>query len=83
MNCPEHLVAKAFGGRVWLWLYWRDVPRKMIPLRVWLSPLRYQITINAFGWHKIINQSGHWHGKLKYLVGRMFDKDYGIVKVRR
>jgi len=24
-------------------MYWHDVPRHMIPLRVWLNPLRYEL----------------------------------------
>ena len=43
MYCPEH---KVFGHpMLWVWMYWRDVPRDRIPLRVWLNPLRYEISI--------------------------------------
>ena len=32
MYCPEH---KVFGHpMLWVWMYWRDVPRHTIPLRV-------------------------------------------------
>ena len=34
MYCPEHLIFKAFGERVYLWLYWHDVPPEMIPHRL-------------------------------------------------
>lgn len=60
MYCPEHLVCKAFGERVYLWMYWRDVPREKIPLRVWLNPLRYELFIRAFGRVVKINSNGHW-----------------------
>ena len=60
MYCPEHLVCKAFGGRVYLWMYWLDVPRETIPLRVWLNPLRYELSIRAFGRVVTINSEGHW-----------------------
>lgn len=43
MKCPEHLV---FKSRIlWVWMYWRDVRRELIPLRVWLNPLNYEISI--------------------------------------
>lgn len=58
MNCPEHLVLKAFRGRLWVWLYWRDVPRETIPLRIWLNPLRYEITVHAFGKAWTVNRYG-------------------------
>lgn len=47
MNCPEHLLFKVRG--VYVWLYWRDVPRETIPLVVWLNPLRYEISGHVFG----------------------------------
>jgi len=56
MNCPEHLLFKAFNGRLYVWMYWRDVPRRIIPRRVWLNPLRYEIVIRAFGRRLIINR---------------------------
>ena len=43
MNCPEHLVFKGFSDRLYIWLYWYDVSRDRVPLRVWLNPLRYEI----------------------------------------
>ena len=58
MYCPEHLVLKAFGGRLWVWMYWRDVPRETIPLSVWLNPLRYEVSIHAFGKRLTINREG-------------------------
>ncbi|WP_439702421.1 hypothetical protein [Frateuria sp. GZRR33] len=58
MYCPEHLVLKAFGGRLWVWMYWRDVPRETIPLRVWLNPLRYEVSIHAFSKRLTINREG-------------------------
>lgn len=58
MNCPEHLVLKAFRGHLWVWVYWHDVPRETIPLRVWLNPLRYEVTARAFGKTWTINRYG-------------------------
>lgn len=57
MYCPEHLAYKGLGDRVYIWLYWRDVPRERIPLRVWLNPLRYEISIRLpnyrfFRWNR-------------------------------
>jgi hypothetical protein len=60
MYCPEHLIFKAFGERVYLWLYWHDVPPEMIPLRVWMNPLRYELFIRAFGRVVKINPHGRW-----------------------
>lgn len=43
MYCPEH---KVFGSRlIWVWMYWRDVRRETIPLRVWLNPLNYEVSV--------------------------------------
>ena len=48
MYCPEH---KVFGSRlVWVWMYWRDVPRETIPLRVWLNPLNYEVSLFTWTW---------------------------------
>lgn len=58
MYCPEHLVLKAFGDRVYLWMYWRDVRRESIPLRIWLNPLRYELFIRAFGRVWTLNPEG-------------------------
>jgi len=62
MNCPEHLVLKAFDSNLWIWMYWHDVPRETIPLRVWLNPLRYQIsfTYGNGGNRIVINREGRW-----------------------
>jgi len=57
MHCPEHLVFKAHG--VYLWMYWRDVPRHTIPRRVWLNPLRYELCVHAFGRVVRFNRVGH------------------------
>ena len=64
MNCPEH---KVFGSRlVWVWMYWRDVPRETIPLRVWLNPLNYEVSLFTWTWGNsrrrlvTINREGQW-----------------------
>ncbi len=64
MNCPEH---KVFGSRlVWVWMYWRDVPRETIPLRVWLNPLNYEVSLFTWTWGNgrrrlvTINPRGQW-----------------------
>ncbi len=41
MYCPEHIVLNI--GRFMLTMYWHDVPRRLIPWRVWLNPLRYEL----------------------------------------
>lgn len=59
MYCPEHLVL--MKGPLSVWMYYADVPRRSIPLRVWLNPLRYQVT-----WRRrqkrsiVINREGNW-----------------------
>lgn len=60
MYCPEHLIFKALNDRVYLWLYWRDVRRETIPLRVWLNPLRYELFIRAFRRVFVLNREGQW-----------------------
>lgn len=58
MHCPEHLV---FQSRVvWVWMYWRDVPRATIPLSVWLNPLNYEVSVYLFGRRVCINPHGRW-----------------------
>ena len=42
MYRPEHSNLEAdWCG--W-WMYWRDVPRETILLRVWLNPLNYEVS---------------------------------------
>lgn len=62
MNCPEHLVFKARW--VYVWMYWRDVPRETIPLRIWLNPLRYEVVVCGLGRHYTINRYGAWVHRL-------------------
>ena len=64
MNCPEHLV---FGKRgIWVWLYWHDVPRRLIPLSVWLNPLRYQVSYVRNGRQVfILNREGQCWGRMR------------------
>jgi len=80
VNCPEHLVFNGFGGNVYLWMYWHDVPRHMIPLRIWLNPLRYELFIRLPRRDRTrgdriitINPRGHWArtlpAKLRRLIG--------------
>lgn len=73
MYCPEHLI---FGkGGLWIWLYWRDVPRNQIPLRIWLNPLRYEVSYFS---HKsgrrlfVINREGMWWGRLYWVFSKHF-----------
>lgn len=62
MNCPEHLVIKAFGDRLYIWMYWYDVPRKNIPKLVWLNLLRYSLVLHiANGKTIVINDDGRWN----------------------
>ena len=75
MYCPEHLVFKAFGDRVYLWMYWRDVPREKIPLRVWLNPLRYELSIHVSTRRSrvvTINRSGHWARTVPAAIRRIW-----------
>jgi len=67
MNRPEHLVTEAFNGRLWIWMYWRDVPRNTIPKSVWLNPLRYEITINL-GKSVTINRGGCWNSTVSNVL---------------
>lgn len=58
MNCPEHKVLGV--GGLWVWMYWRDVPRERIPLRIWLNPLRYEVTLVVRGrrWFRVNKNGG-------------------------
>ena len=69
MNCPEHLLFKVRG--VYVWLYWRDVPRETIPLVVWLNPLRYEISGHVFGKYFRINRYGARGARLAQKVSEV------------
>lgn len=71
MYSPEHLVFGKVG--LWVWMYWRDVPRERIPLSVWLNPLRYQVSYVWRGKRIFqINQNG-WRGQsLSYWLRKRF-----------
>lgn len=57
MNCPEHLVFKS--RFLWVWMYWHDVPRHTIPMRIWLNPLRYEVSVHGWRGHLFtINREG-------------------------
>eukprot|EP00456_Euglypha_rotunda_P026438 TRINITY_DN21308_c0_g1_i11.p1 TRINITY_DN21308_c0_g1~~TRINITY_DN21308_c0_g1_i11.p1 ORF type:complete len:210 (-),score=17.61 TRINITY_DN21308_c0_g1_i11:158-787(-) len=68
MNCPEHHVLTI--GRLSIWMYYVDIARRLIPLKVWLNPLRYQ-----FSWRRdgnkpnlLINNEGHAARDLSNLI---------------
>lgn len=76
MDCPEHLVLGKSG--FWIWLYWHDVPRHTIPLRVWLNPLRYQISYVSKGKQRfILNREGRWWGNLRWFFICKWRKLFG------
>ncbi len=79
MYCNEHLVFKLFGDRVYLWMYWKDVPRNKIPLRIWMNPLRYEFFIRAFGLSFVINANGMWSRTVPASMLRIFQ----LIKTRR
>lgn len=66
MYCPEHLVLKS--SFVWVWMYWRDVPRETIPLSVWLNPLNYEVSVYLFGRRICINPHGRWVRTMAWLA---------------
>ena len=68
MNCPEHLVFKAFNDHIYLWMYYRDIRRDLIPLRVWLNPFRYELFIRMFGRTLTLNREGHWNYYLSRIL---------------
>jgi len=41
-------------------MYWRDVRRETIPMRVWLNPFRYELSIRAFNRVVCVNRYGAW-----------------------
>jgi hypothetical protein len=63
MNCPEHLVY--MNRFISVWLYWHDVPRELIPLKVWANPLRYEVAFLRPGQRLFtINREGLWAGRV-------------------
>ena len=70
MYCPEHLVFKS--RFLWVWMYWRDVPRERIPLRIWLNPLRYEVRVHAFRWNLlVVNREGAWARRFSNWIHRL------------
>jgi len=69
MNCPEHKILNI--GGFWIWLYWLDVPRERIPLRVWLNPLRYEVSLTAFRRRFVMNSEGRWARKFSNLLAAL------------
>jgi hypothetical protein len=69
MNCPEHLVYGKHG--LWVWLYWYDVPRNLVPLKAWANPLRYQVSYVLNGKRLFcINREGRWWGRFYWFLIR-------------
>lgn len=60
MHCPEHIVFNRW--RLMVTMYWMDVPRHLIPLRVWLNPLRYEILLRMPERNRVLrlNPNGRW-----------------------
>ena len=71
MYCPEHLIFN-LKDKIYLWMYWRDVPRKSIPLSVWLNPLRYELFIRIHGKVFVINREGR--------AGYIFSRKVAAIK---
>jgi hypothetical protein len=68
MHCPEHIVFDRWIGDRWyvaLTLYWRDVPRRLIPWSVWLNPLRYELRLTDSKWQR--RRSINTNGRAAYL----------------
>jgi hypothetical protein len=77
MYCPEHLILKK--GPLSIWMYWFDVPRENIPLRVWLNLLRYEVIVHVAPnriWPTrptvvVINRAGLWATKWANTIYRL------------
>ncbi len=77
MYCPEHLIFEK--GGLWVWMYWHDVPRDQIPLRIWLNPLRYEVSYYSRKRHRrlfVINREGMWAGRFYFFFAKRFSKRY-------
>lgn len=74
MYCPEHLAFK-IHRKTWnfyVWMYWHDVPKHTIPLRIWLNPLRYELSLGFPPKQKFyrINREGQWNAALINFIYR-------------
>ncbi len=71
MYCPEHIVFDRW--RFMLTMYWRDVPRHLIPWRVWLNPLRYELLFRWPERNRVLrrNPNGRAAVKLSNLLFRL------------
>ena len=69
MNCPEQLVLKT--RYLYIWMEGSaDIPRKYVPLKEWLNPLRYSFVIQKT-WltpHMNINDSGKYNRKVSNFI---------------
>lgn len=75
MNCPEHLVFKS--RFLWVWMYWADVPRERIPLRIWLNPLRYEVSLHTAGRVRVMNREGRAARRIGYRVRKAVCRLFG------
>jgi len=72
MYCPEQLVLKT--NYFYIWMYGSgDVPRKHVPMKWWLNPLRYSFVIQPtrITPHMIINPNGIWRIKASNFIYRI------------
>lgn len=56
MYCPEHIIFHR--APIMLTMYWHDVPRHLIPWRVWLNPLRYEVRLTFPPRQWVLNPNG-------------------------
>jgi hypothetical protein len=66
MDCPEHLAFKV--GRLYVWMYYVDIPKHLVPIRIWLNPLRYEIAMYTKYIKFRINREGIWNRKFSNLI---------------
>tara|TARA_R100000657_G_C4658788_1_gene102612 strand:- start:246 stop:641 length:396 start_codon:yes stop_codon:yes gene_type:complete len=65
MNCPEQMVLNTRAILIYM-IGDADIPRRCVPLKWWLNPLRYEITVRPRGWMQYsksitFNRSKKWH----------------------
>ena len=81
MYCPEQLVLET--KHLYIWMHGSgDVPRKEVPIKWWLNPLRHSLVIHPtkITPHMIINNNGIWRLKLDNFIYRVTTKIKNIGK---
>lgn len=90
MYCPEHILIN--NSSVMLTMYGSaDIPKRYIPLKWWVNPLRYELIFKTSKKWRKINPEGLWRSKASHwkrtlickLTGHVDNRDSGRIHCGR